>query len=122
MLMKKRIKITWIIGCKVLGLSFLSMSAMAETDYSSMTNEELSAMQGTLRDADQADRDAFRAEWLNRTKSITPEEKQSAFGRPAHAAQDGNGYKTRTRNQTHMRLKNSNCSGSGGSGKGRGRK
>jgi hypothetical protein len=116
--MKKGIKITWIIGCMVLGLSFLSVSAMAETDFSSMTNEELSAMRGTVRDADQVDRDAFRAEWLNRTKSMTPEEKQRAFGRPENAAQDGNGYKTRTRNQTHMRLKNSSGSGSGGSGKG----
>ena len=33
--MKKGIKITWIIGYMVLGLSFLSMPAMAETDYSS---------------------------------------------------------------------------------------
>jgi hypothetical protein len=120
--MKKRIKTIWTIGCMALGLSFLSMSAMAETDYSSMTNEELFAMRGTLRDADQTDRDAFRAEWLNRTKSMTPDEKQSAFGRPVNAAKDGNGYKTRTRNQTHMRLRNSNGSGSGGSGKGRGPK
>jgi hypothetical protein len=120
--MKKIIKITWTIGCMVLGLSFLSMSAMAETDYSSMTNEELSTMRGTLRDADQADRDAFRAEWLNRTKSMTSEEKQSAFGHPVNAVKDGNGYKTGTRNQTRMRLKNSSGSGSGGSHKGRGRK
>ncbi len=94
---------------------------MAETDFSSMTNEEFSAMRGTLRDADQVDRDAFRSEWLHRTKSMTPEEKQRAFERPANAAQDGNGYKTRTRNQTHMRLKNSSGSGSGGSGNGQGR-
>ena len=118
--MKKRIKTTYIIVCMVFGLSFFSLSAMAETDYSSMSNEELSAIRGTLRDADQTDRDAFRTEWLIRTKSMTPEEKQTIFGRPANATQDGNGYKTRTRNQTHMRLQNSSGSRTGGSGKGRG--
>ena len=120
--MKKRIKNTCILGCMVLGLSFMSISAMAETDYSSMTNEELSAMRGTLNDADQADRDAFRAEWLTRTKSMSSEERQNAFGRPANAAQNGTGYKTRTRNQTQMRLRNSSGSGSGSKGKGQGRK
>ena len=50
------------------------------TDYQSMTTEELSHIRGTLSDASQAERDAFRAEWLKRVDQMTPEERTRYTG------------------------------------------
>jgi len=63
----------------------------AVTDYSSMSNEELSKIRGTLRSASQEDRNAFRSEWQQRIQAMTPEEQQLYMGRPADAAADGSG-------------------------------
>ena len=49
----------------VLGLGVLAGNAFAE-DYSRYSTEELANMRGTLQDASQEERDAFRAEWQKR--------------------------------------------------------
>jgi len=80
-----------LAGIFILGLGLLAAPALAATDYSSMSNEELAAMRGTMRDVSQEDRDAFRSEWQSRVQNMTQEERQLAVGRPANAAQDGAG-------------------------------
>lgn len=63
----------------------------AVTDYSSMSNEELSKMRGTMPGASQEERNAFSSEWQQRTQSMTTEERQQYTGRPANATGDGSG-------------------------------
>ena len=65
--------------------------AWAATDYSSMSNEELSAKRGTMREASDEERNAFRSEWQQRTQSMTTEERQQYTGQPANAPMDGSG-------------------------------
>jgi len=72
-------------------LTMLSTPVWAGTDYSSMTTEELSQIRGTLRDASQEERDAFRAEWQKRMLEMTQEERQNYIGPPANAPMDGAG-------------------------------
>ncbi len=63
----------------------------AATDYSSMSNEELSKTRGTMRGASEEERNTFRSEWQQRTQSMTSDERQQYTGRPASAAADGSG-------------------------------
>ena len=63
----------------------------AATDYSTMSNEELSNTRGSMREASEEERNAFRSEWQQRTQSMTSEERQQYTGRPANAAADGSG-------------------------------
>ncbi|MCF6186545.1 MAG: DUF1104 domain-containing protein [Desulfobulbaceae bacterium] len=65
--------------------------AWAETDYSSMSNEELSQKRGTMREAGEAEQNAFRSEWQQRTRDMTMEERQQYSGPPANATADGSG-------------------------------
>jgi len=109
--MKKTVSRTIIA---LLAAGMLSIPAFA-ADYSAMSNEELSALRGTMRTATDQERDAFRQEWQKRVHAMTPEEAEIYRGRPANAAADGQGY----------RYSSSNTTGSGscdGSGKGRGRR
>jgi len=55
---------------------FISGSAFAVTDYSAMTTEELSALRGTLYNATQEERNAFRTEWQKRVQQMTQEERE----------------------------------------------
>ncbi len=64
------------------------------TDYASMTTEELSALRGTLYNASQEERDAFRTEWLKRVEQMTQEERQTYLSTgPGNGAgrRDGSG-------------------------------
>jgi hypothetical protein len=107
--MKKTVSRTLIA---LLAAGMLSFPAFA-ADYSAMSNEELSALRGTMRTATDQERDAFRQEWQKRVHAMTPEEAESYRGRPANAAADGQGY----------RSSNTTRSGScDGSGQGRGRR
>jgi hypothetical protein len=75
-------------------------------DYSKYTTEELASMRGTLQDASQEEREAFRAEWQKRLQNMTPEERQQYMGRPNNSgSQPGAGR----------------MQGRGGGGKGMGR-
>lgn len=95
----------------VLGLGILAGNAFA-ADYSQYTTEELANMRGTLQDASEEERDAFRAEWQKRLQDMTPEERQEHVGKPDNAqSQPGAG-------RMHGR---GNAQGGGGYGKGAGR-
>ncbi len=83
------------IGVLVLGLGLLSAPAWAVTDYGSMTNEELAAMRGTMRDVSPEDQANFRAVWQERVKSMDPEQRRDAVSRPDNALRDGKGDKNR---------------------------
>ena len=50
------------------------------TDYQALTTKELSELRGTMYNAPQEERDAFRAEWRSRIVRMTPEEKQQYLG------------------------------------------
>jgi len=63
----------------------------AATDYSAMSNEELSAVRGTLHGATQEERNAFRTEWRQRVQEMTPEEQQQYLGHPSCRAAGGTG-------------------------------
>ena len=65
------------------------VSPVWATDYSSMTNEELSALRGTMQNAAQEEHAAFQQEWQDRLQQMTPGERQQNSGRPANALQDG---------------------------------
>ena len=95
----------------VVAFGILSGNAFAE-DYSQYTTEELANMRGTLQDASQEERDAFRAEWQKRLQNMTREERQKYVGRPDNVqCQPGAG-----------RMQGSgNAQGRGGYGKGAGR-
>lgn len=58
---------------------FLSGICVA-ADYQSMTTEELSNLRGTMYNTHQEERDAFRAEWMNRINQMTDEEKAQFLG------------------------------------------
>jgi len=75
----------------VLMAAMIASPAWAVTDYASMTTEELSQLRGTLRNATQEERDAFRAVWQDRVRNMTTEEMQQYIGPSASraAAADG---------------------------------
>ena len=64
-----------------LACSILADNAFA-VDYSQYTTEELASMRGTMRDASEEQRDAFRAEWQKRLQDMTREERQKYVGKP----------------------------------------
>ena len=67
--------------------------ALAATDYSAMTNEELAAQRGSMKQATIEERNAFQNEWQNRVQKMSPEEKQKVMGQPENAPRDGSGQK-----------------------------
>jgi len=95
----------------VVAFGILSGNAFAE-DYSQYTTEELANMRGTLQDASQEERDAFRAEWQKRLQDMTPEERQEYTGRPENA---------RSQPSADRMQGSGNAQGRGGYGKGAGR-
>jgi len=60
--------------------AMVATPAWAVTDYSSMTTEELSQIRGTLRNATQEERDAFRSVWQQRVRNMSTEEMQRYIG------------------------------------------
>jgi hypothetical protein len=95
----------------VLAFSILPDNAFA-VDYSQYTTEELASMRGTMPEASEEQRDAFRAEWQKRLQDMTREERQKYEGKPDNAqCQSGAG-----------RMQGGgNAQGRGGYGKGAGR-
>ena len=63
----------------------------AETDYSNLSNEELSQKRGTMRETGEAEQNAFRSEWQQRTRDMTIEERQQYSYPPANATGGGSG-------------------------------
>ena len=68
--------------------------AWAAADYSAMTNEELAARRGSLKQATIEERNAFQNEWQNRVQQMSPAEKQKAMVQPANGVRDGSGQKS----------------------------
>ncbi len=109
--MKKTISTT-LVALLVAGM--LGLPAFA-ADYAAMSNEELSALRGTMGSATDQERQAFRQEWQKRVRSMAPEEAARYRGRPANAPAEGQGY----------RYGRSDSPGKGtcdGTGRGRGRR
>ena len=75
--MKRCLKTSLISSA--LCLLFLPSDALC-TDYQKMTTKELSELRGTMYNASQEDRDAFRAEWTKRLEQMTSEEKEQFLG------------------------------------------
>lgn len=102
-------KTTMLRLSTILAGSLLSATlAFAATDYSAMTNEELAAKRGSMKQAPVEERNAFQNEWQNRVQKMSPEERQKAVGQPENAPRDGSGQKSGQRQ------------GMGGSGSGAG--
>ena len=68
-----------IITISALFLLMLPGIALSK-DFQSMTTEQLSELRGTMFNAPQEERDAFRAEWRNRINQMSPEEKEQFLG------------------------------------------
>jgi hypothetical protein len=103
--MKKKIS---KISLALIGTLLLAAPVLG-ADFSTMTNEELSALRGTMRNAPPEEHAAFQQEWQERLQQMTPAERQQYAGKPADAPQDGTG----------MQLGNPSGSGKGsGSGMG----
>lgn len=49
-------------------------------EYREMTTQELSKLRGTMYNASQEERGAFRSAWTERINQMTPEEKQQYLG------------------------------------------
>lgn len=81
-----------LIAIALFILALGATAAFAQQDYSTMTNEDLSTLRGTFRDATPEERDAFRTEWRTRMDNMTPEERALYAGRPANAPRDGQGF------------------------------
>ena len=75
------------------GSLLTSTLAFAATDYSAMTNEELAAKRGSMKQSTIEERNAFQNEWQNRVQKMTKEEKQKFLGQPENAPRDGSGQK-----------------------------
>lgn len=89
--MKKKISKILKISSITLGIGLLTAPAFAVTDYSQMDTATMNEMRGTMRDASQEERDAFRNEWRSRLNNMEQAERQNYSGRPANAAGDGSG-------------------------------
>lgn len=90
-------------------------------DYQSMTNEQLSAIRGTLGSAPPEERDAFRSEWTTRLEKMTPAEREQYIGTGPGR---GNGLKDGTGSPGIGRGNgpgDGSGGGSGGNGNGKGR-
>ncbi|MFA7384058.1 MAG: DUF1104 domain-containing protein [Desulfurivibrionaceae bacterium] len=62
--------------------------AWAATDYHAMSNEELAAKRGSMKEATVEERNAFQNEWQSRVQKMSPEERQKAVGQPENAPRD----------------------------------
>ena len=87
-------KTTMLRISTILAGSLLSATlTFAATDYSAMTNEELAAKRGSMKQSTVEERNAFQNEWQSRVQKMSPEEKQKAMGQPENAPRDGSGQK-----------------------------
>jgi len=71
-----------ILKSVIISLLFLMIlpSTGFSKDFQSMTTQQLSELRGTMFNAPQDERDAFRAEWQRRINQMTAEEKEQFLG------------------------------------------
>lgn len=67
----------WISVFSGITLMLLMSGFAYAADYRSMTTEELRALRGTMYNATEAERNAFRNEWRNRVQQMTAEERKA---------------------------------------------
>ncbi len=90
------------------------------TDYSDYSLEELSQMRGTMQNASDNDRNAFRDAWRTKMRNASPEERESMGG---NGRKHGNRYGDGSGKGYGMENGSGQCDGSGkGHGNGRGRR
>ena len=93
----------------ILGFALLALGSPAfGADYSSYSTEELSQMRGTLYNASQEEREAFRAEWQKRLQEMTPDERRTYTGPPPNRqrSNSNNSYGRRYRRGGGMGMYN----------------
>lgn len=103
----------------ILGFALLASPVWAATDYSSMSNEELSAQRGNMGQAGQEEKEAFRNEWQNRVGNMSQEERQN-FNARSESARDGSGNQYGRGGSGDSSGRGYGSGGGQGSGKGRG--
>ena len=86
----KMLRISTILAGSLLSATL----AFAATDYSAMTNEELAAKRGSMKETTVEERNAFQNEWQKRVQQMSPEERQKAVGQPENAPGAGSGQKS----------------------------
>ncbi|MBC8209321.1 DUF1104 domain-containing protein [Methanococcoides sp. SA1] len=92
-----------ILAC-ALCLALLASPVWSAPDYSAMSNDEMAAMRGNMRDVSAEERASFQSEWQSRIQQMSPEERQKAVGRPDNAPADGTGAGgVRNRNRQQFR-------------------
>ncbi|PKN49132.1 MAG: hypothetical protein CVU58_04465, partial [Deltaproteobacteria bacterium HGW-Deltaproteobacteria-16] len=60
------------ISAILAGSLLTATMAWAATDYSAMTNEELAAKRGSMKQSTVEERNAFQNEWQNRVQKMSP--------------------------------------------------
>ncbi len=87
----KGIKIALIIG----GL-MMATGVYAASDYSNYSIDELAKMKGSLKNATQEERNAFRSAWQEKIRSLSPGERQTYTrgGQGSGVGRRGSGYNT----------------------------
>ncbi|WP_141674210.1 hypothetical protein [Dissulfuribacter thermophilus] len=61
----------------ILGSLMIATGVYAASDYSNYSIDELANMRGTLKNATQEERNAFRAAWQEKIRALSPEERQA---------------------------------------------
>lgn len=85
-----------------------------------MTNEELAAQRGSMKQSTVEERNAFQNEWQSRVQKMSPEERQKVMGQPDNAPRDGSGQKNGQGQGKGSGAGMGSGSGMGGSGMGSG--
>ena len=100
------------LGTILTGSLLCAALAFAATDYSAMTNEELAAQRGSMKQSTIEERNAFQNEWQSRVQKMSPEEKQKFMGQ----GENGQGMRSekQERNQERMQQRQEQGSGMGG--------
>jgi len=103
-----------IMAMATVAILAVSAPAMAVTDYSSYSLQELAQMRGTMSDKSLEERQAFRDAWRAKIQNASPEERATYMR--------GKGYGARgsyNNNNSYKGQGNGTCNGSGrGMGKG----
>lgn len=107
-------------GTILTGSLLCAALAFAATDYSAMTNEELAAQRGSMKQSTVEERNAFQNEWQSRVQKMSPEERQKVMGQPDNAPRDGSGQKNGQGQGKGSGAGMGSGSGMGGSGMGSG--
>lgn len=104
-------------------LTFLALATVPAwgIDFSSLSTEELSAKRGTMMNATEEERKAFRNEWQKRMRELAPEERAKYRGRPDNAPSGSRGGAGRQSLQDPSSPSSPRGMGSGGYGHGGGR-